>query len=266
MPTVALPALAAHAIAALLIACMPIVAWFWLRRRFDLAWRDIGVGAAVFVVFALVLERTLHLYLLQLNPVTAQWLRMPVLFVIYGALMAGLFEETGRWLGLRFLTRKPGDAATPVAYALGHAGIEAWLVGTASQAQMVMFGIAANRGELESRLAASGADAMAGTIHAMLAQLSPWLALGAFSERIAAMLIQFTLTLVVWHAVRQRRFVIVVLAVLLHALADLPAALYQVHVMPLAVTEAIYAVIAVLLAATCWPPQGGRKVGESSLR
>ncbi|MCQ9371897.1 YhfC family glutamic-type intramembrane protease, partial [Corynebacterium sp. 35RC1] len=94
----------------------------------------------------------------------------------------------------------------------------------------------------------------------------PWLALGAVSERVAAMLIQFTLTLVVWHAVRQRRFVIVVLAVLLHALADLPAALYQVHVLPLAVTEAIYAVAAVLLAATCWPPQGGRKIGESSLR
>ena len=261
MPTVALPALVAHAIAALLIASAPVGAWLWLRRRFDLAWRDIGVGAAVFVVFALVLERTLHLYLLQLNPITAH-----VLFVIYGALMAGLFEESGRWLGLRFLVRKPGNAATPVAYALGHAGVEAWLVGAASQAQMVMFGIAANRGELESRLAASGADAMGGTIHAMLAQLSPWLALGAVSERMAAMLIQFTLTLVVWHAVRQRRFVIVVLAVLLHALADLPAALYLVHVLPLAVTEAIYAVAAVLLAATCWPPQGGRKLGESSLR
>ncbi|MBN4683443.1 YhfC family intramembrane metalloprotease, partial [Pandoraea nosoerga] len=103
-------------------------------------------------------------------------------------------------------------------------------------------------------------------IHAMLTQLSPWLAAGAAVERIAAMLIQFTLTLVVWYAVRQRRFAMVVLAILLHALADLPAALYQVHVLPLAVTEAVYAVVAVLLAATCWPPQGGRKVGESSLR
>ena len=158
MPTVPLATLAAHAFAALLIACVPISAWLWLRRRFDLAWRDIFVGAAVFGVFALVLERLLHVYLLQLNPVTAHWLRTPALFVIYGALMAGLFEEVGRWLGLRFLTRKPGDAATPVAYALGHAGIEAWLVGTASQAQMVMFGIAANRGDLDTRLAASGAE------------------------------------------------------------------------------------------------------------
>lgn len=79
MPTVALSALVSHAAAALLIASVPVVAWFWLRRRFDLAWRDIGVGAAVFVVFALVLERTLHLYLLQLNPTTAHWLRMPAL-------------------------------------------------------------------------------------------------------------------------------------------------------------------------------------------
>jgi len=266
MPTVPISALAAHAFAALLIACVPIGAWLWLRRRFTLAWRDIFVGAAVFVVFALVLERLLHVYLLQFNPVTAQWLRAPALFIIYGALMAGLFEEIGRWLGLRFLTRKPGDAGTPVAYALGHAGVEAWLVGTASQAQMVMFGIAANRGDLDTRLAASGAEAMASTIHAMLTQLSPWLAAGAAVERIAAMLIQFTLTLVVWYAVRQRRFAIVVLAILLHALADLPAALYQVHVLPIAVTEAVYAVVAVLLAATCWPPQGGRKVGESSLR
>lgn len=214
----------------------------------------------------LVLERTLHVYLLQLNPVTAQWLRVPALFVIYGTLMAGLFEESGRWLGLRFLTRRPGDAATPVAYALGHAGIEAWLVGVASQAQMVMFGIAANRGDLDARLAASGAEAMTATIHALLAQLSPWLAAGAVAERIAAMLVQFALTLVVWHAVRQRRPVLLGLAIVLHALADLPAALYQVHAVPLVVTEGIYTVIALLLAATCWPPQGGRKPGASPLR
>lgn len=53
MPTVPLTTLAAHAVAALLIACVPIGAWLWLRRRFDLAWRDIFVGAAVFAVFAL---------------------------------------------------------------------------------------------------------------------------------------------------------------------------------------------------------------------
>lgn len=56
------------------------------------------------------------------------------------------------------------------------------------------------------------------------------------------------------------------LAIVLHALADLPAALYQVHAVPLVVTEGIYTVIALLLAATCWPPQGGRKPGASPLR
>ncbi|MGD7412342.1 YhfC family intramembrane metalloprotease, partial [Ralstonia pseudosolanacearum] len=30
------------------------------------------------------------------------------------------------------------------------------------------------------------------------------------------------------------------------------------HAVPLVVTEGIYTVIALLLAATCWPPQGGR--------
>lgn len=108
MPTVALPALVAHAAAALLIASVPVAAWFWLRRRFGLAWRDIGVGAAVFVVFALVLERTLHLYLLQLNPTTAHWLRMPALFVIYGALMAGVFEQSGAGSACAFSCASPG--------------------------------------------------------------------------------------------------------------------------------------------------------------
>ncbi|WP_248167345.1 YhfC family glutamic-type intramembrane protease [Ralstonia pseudosolanacearum] len=107
---------------------------------------------------------------------------------------------------------------------------------------------------------------MTATIHALLAQLSPWLAAGAVAERIAAMLVQFALTLVVWHAVRQRRPVLLGLAIVLHALADLPAALYQVHAVPLVVTEGIYTVIALLLAATCWPPQGGRKPGASPLR
>lgn len=79
------------------------------------------------------------------------------------------------------------------------------------------------------------------------------------------MSIQLTLALVAWHAVRQRRFVIVVLAVSLHALTDLPVVLYQVYVLPLAVIETIYAAATVLLVVTCRPLQGGRKVGESSL-
>lgn len=54
---------------------------------------------------------------------------MFVLFVIYGVLMVGLFEESGCWFGLCFFVCKLGGVVILVVYVFGYVGIEVWLVG-----------------------------------------------------------------------------------------------------------------------------------------
>src|SRR3954453_12090483 len=106
-----------------LLFCVAIV--LLCRGRMTLSVRNIAIGAGVFFLFSQVLEKLMHAYVLSGNPVTASWLQLhPLGYALYGCLAAGLFEEVGRYLGMRFLVKDTGNPGTAVAYGLGHGGIE----------------------------------------------------------------------------------------------------------------------------------------------
>ncbi len=50
-----------------------------------------------------------------------------ILYAVYGGLMAALFEETGRYIAMRFLV-KPMDFPNAFMYGAGHGGVEAMLL------------------------------------------------------------------------------------------------------------------------------------------
>jgi uncharacterized membrane protein YhfC len=122
--------LASLIVSAVLAVVWPLAFFLICRRRMTLSLRNVIVGAGVFFVFSQVLEKALHLYLLKANPATATWLHgHAIAFALYGCLAAGLFEEVGRYLGMRFLIRSTGNPGTAVAYGIGHGGLEAILIG-----------------------------------------------------------------------------------------------------------------------------------------
>ena len=92
-------------LATLFVAVLPVVLYRRLRRPLGLNPRDVISGIAVFALFAMVIERTLNAYVLHQNDTTAAWLSNPVAFVIYGALIAGVCEETGRYIAMRLMWR-----------------------------------------------------------------------------------------------------------------------------------------------------------------
>src|SRR5262249_16218571 len=149
-PMVSTAAVIAAGAAAILDLLWPVAIFILCRRRMTLAARNVFIGAGVFFVFSQVLEKALHIYLLQLNPATAAWLAgVPIRYAIYGCLAAGLFEEIGRYLGMRFLVRPTGNPGTAVAYGLGHGGIEAVLLGGLAMTQTFVLAVMLNSGTLD---------------------------------------------------------------------------------------------------------------------
>jgi uncharacterized membrane protein YhfC len=128
-------ALAGIAVCAILSLVWPVAIFVVCRRRMTLSARNVLVGAGVFFVFSQVLEKGLHAYLLKANPATAAWFHAhAIAFALYGCLAAGLFEEVGRYLGMRLLVRASGNPGTAVAYGIGHGGLEAVLIGSLAMA------------------------------------------------------------------------------------------------------------------------------------
>jgi uncharacterized membrane protein YhfC len=243
----------------------------------------------VFALCAMVIERAVNGFVLH-QPITAAWLSNPLTFVIYGALIAGVCQEVGRFIAMRLMWRRAtagnataphsvtgpsaaaGDAAanataaklaraarsrktsvpstgdsTALGYGIGHGGAEAWMVGVLVEIQWIVFAVVENRGQLDSYLDNVPVDSMM-RIHLILASLSPQMAGIFVLERMASLVLQIGLSVLMWRGVRAGWRGILPLAIVAHALVEGPAALFQAKLVPLYAVDGLYALLALIVA------------------
>lgn len=217
------------------------------------------VGAGIFVVFALMLETLpkIPLFILE-NPVSAYIASHAWCYALVGALLAGIFEEVGRFVAFRFLLKKYGEKQTAITYGIGHGGIECILLLGMAAVQMVLFAVMIQNGTFDS-LAAQLPDNMPEAAE-QLAQLketvltmTPATILLGMWERICAVAIHISMSVLVFVSVQQRsKRWFFPLAIFLHAFVDIFAALYQVGKLSLPVAELILSALAVGYAYFCF--------------
>jgi uncharacterized membrane protein YhfC len=239
-------------ILAITIPVVLIVAWKMYSKT---SLVPFFVGMMVFIVFSRVLEMLPHaVFLMMDNPLSRFINGHAVVYALYGGLMAGLFEEIGRFFAFRFLLAKYPQKETAVTYGIGHGGIECILVLGVTYIQYYVYGQLINSGSMDKMIAAYKDDA---TSVAALNQLvdnikgtSRFVCYLADWERISAMMIHIGLSILVFQAVRVagKRYMLWV-AVVLHTMMDIPAALYQKGVLGLVVCEVIIFLFAAAVLA-----------------
>ncbi|NCB50623.1 MAG: YhfC family intramembrane metalloprotease [Clostridia bacterium] len=202
------------------------------------------VGAIIFPVFALGLEQLLHSVVLKQPAIYMN----TFLYVVYGCLASGLFEETGRLVAFRFLLRKHRGKETSVTYGIGHGGIEAILTSGISMAVSLVAVITLSKGGSQALEALFG-QATAQTLAATLAGNSPPLFLFSGFERAIAILLHISLSVFVFKAVAEKKPFYYVTAILLHASVNCFAALYQVGVLKSVMLVEIFVLLSTLCIA-----------------
>ena len=162
--------------------------------------------------------------------------------------MAGLFEETGRFAAFQLL-RRSGKGGTPqdaLIYGAGHGGMEAVLLVGLTNVSNLLLSFWLNTGTLEQHMGQLD-DAAAQALAAAVAA-PPHTYLWGGLERIVAVAIHISLSVLVWRAVERRASLwLFPAAIALHAGLDACAILAAAH-MPLAGVELVALVWAVALA------------------
>ncbi len=229
VPVLSIVCAAASAVLALGV---PLVLAALCARRQRGALRCVGVGAACFVLAVLVLESAVNALVMgRLFPALAQ---DPAGYVLYGCLASGLFEESARFIGLRVLCRRQTDVGTGFAYGVGHGGAEAVLVGALGALNNAVTLALLNGGSPEVLLAGVPAEQLplAQQQLAALAATPALTFLAGGLERMVAMALHIALSVLVWMVVTHRLPAWgLAVSMLLHALVNVPAALYQVGVL-----------------------------------
>lgn len=218
-----------------LVVALVVTATVYLRRKERITLKPALIGTLVFVLFSQVLEKVLHVYMLQLNPVTAMWLKQPWLLAVYGALAAGIFEELGRYVAFRWWLKRRRSWGDGLSFGLGHGGMEAILIGVIGGVQMLALALMHQNGTLQQKLPPEAAEALiAGLTNTPLHLY----VLGGV-ERIAAFMLHLAFSIMVLQGVRSHRFRYVVAAIGLHAAADFVPGLYQAKAVSIYTAEAV---------------------------
>jgi uncharacterized membrane protein YhfC len=175
----------------------------WLRRRLDSHWRTWVWGAASFVLSQL-LRMPLLIALTAVLPAigfkpdqqTAFWFNLAVLCIT-----SGLFEETSRYIVLRYLAKDARGWGAAVMFGAGHGGIEAILVIVPAMVNNIVLLAGGDTLVAQTRVVSpQQADQLVALI-ANLRNVSWWLALVALWERVMAITFHIAATILVMQAV-----------------------------------------------------------------
>ena len=233
-----------------LFACFvfPIVLCIVFMRKTRPGILPLITGIVVFVLFVLVLESLMHYALLVKIPATRDLFAGNVwLYALYGSFAAGIFEECGRWLAFSVILKKKHEWKHGITYGIGHGGIEAVLLVAPSIISSLVFAVMINMGSFDAMIKSlpkTSSDALFQVKDSLISQ-APWTFALSGVERICAISFQIALSVLVLYAVSKKKYIYILLAIVLHAAIDFPAVMYQKGLLTLWSVEVYCVVLAI---------------------
>lgn len=238
---------------------IPIVLLLYFKKKYKAGIKSFLVGSAVMLLFAMVLEQLAHSVVLG-SPAGIVIQENIWMYALYGSVMAGLFEETGRLLAMRYVLKKEhGNAHNALMYGAGHGGFEMFVILSIGMINNLIYSVMINLGQTQTLLEPLD-EATRGTLQTAfdaLVQTPFWLFALSPVERLAAITAQIGLSVIVWYAAAGKKIKgnLFILAILLHAILDGVAVLTAKNGVPLIVVEVFVWLIAIgitLIARNVW--------------
>ena len=238
------------AVSCLMGIAIPVGLLLYFKKKKGADFPPFPVGAAAFLIF--VGAESVLLNLLLSTPAGEAIQSSLWLYALVGGLMPGLFEETARYVAFRFVLRKRLDKdVNALMYGAGHGGVEVFIALALPMVSNLSFALMMNNGQgyaLTENLTGEALENVSAHME-LLATTPSWQFLLGIPERVSAVAIHLSLSVLVWFAVKKRAPSHYVTAVLLHAVADSATAVLSGLEVPALALEAILLVIAAGCAA-----------------
>ena len=183
---------------------LPIGLGFYFTRRFGTSWKSWFVGAMMFLISLVRLPVNNYAN----NVIASGEITYTTYLLIYlvGSFTAGLFEETARYIGLKYLIKKE-SYEEGVTYGSGHGGIESILLVGINVLTMGI--ILLTNPESLPQMQLYSITSM------------PWyLPLVGAYERVISMAIHISLSVMVLETIRTRNLKYYLLAIVIHTAID----------------------------------------------
>lgn len=224
-----------------------IIVWRKTKARIS----SFFIGAATFIVFAMILEQILHTIVLKAagTALTGNiWL-----YALYGGLAAGVFEETGRYLAMKFCMKKKLNKQNAIMYGVGHGGIEAILLAGLACVNNLVIAVMINGGLAPLLLSGVGDTVYQQALAQLMAvsNTSSWMFYMVGLERISAIIFHISASYLVYLAVSRKKLSYYLLAVLAHFWLD-AVAVVAASFLPVLLMEVLLLLISGAFGFVIW--------------
>jgi uncharacterized membrane protein YhfC len=246
--------------AILMIVVPLVIAIIWTRKKKE-RFTTVLVGAATFLLFAVIIEKPLQALLITPAQIgladtgISQFINArPVLWAFIVGLFPGVFEETGRLVAYKTVLKKRKNRETSISHGIGHGGFEVIFVMGVMYATYIAYAMMINTGTfgtvVEQVMAQDPdqADSLV-AVASGIASFSFTNLCVSIMERIFAVLFHIGASIIVFYACKDKsRFWLYPLAILLHTAMDFVVGLTSVGVWnpSVWVIEGILAIFGVL--------------------
>jgi uncharacterized membrane protein YhfC len=225
---------------------LPIIAGFYFTRKFKLSWKLLLAGGLTFIA-----SQVLHVPLVLVLTSTFQSWGVVAYALILGVL-AGLFEETARYILFKFILKKARTWNEGVYIGLGHGGTEAIILGVLAALAFVNM-LAYRHIDLSTvpSIPAEQLELAKQQVEAYWSTPS-YLAILGFVERIFAMCLHLALSVMVMYGLVSKKQMWYWLAVLWHATVDAAAVYLGQNISMLALEGVVGVFALVSLGIVIW--------------
>ena len=224
--------------------------YFRIKKKADIL--PFFVGCAVMLLFAFVLESLVHRLILG-SALGDTILKNTWIYALYGGFMAGLFEETGRFAAFKTVLRKYRDKdRNALMYGAGHGGLEALVILGITMINNILYAVLVNTGNTELITGPLTEEIRTQVESAFTALITTpsYQFLLASVERVLAIVLQISLSVLVWFAAKRKDSILLYpFAILLHLLVDAFVVILSDKGVSLLAVEGVVLVFAVCYAA-----------------
>jgi uncharacterized membrane protein YhfC len=218
-----IPLLISYVLSLLVMVGLPVFLAVFVTRYFRVSWWVVLAGVLTFLAsLAIHYPAVLGINALSNSgsiPVpTGNWVH--VVNGVIGGLLAGIAEETARWVGFKLLYKKAERYGSSFALGVGHGGMESILLAVLGTGATLFTVLAYNAGgQIAKGISIEEVQYMLYQID--MFWTTPWYnGLLPGVERIIALSLQIVLSTMVWRAVVDRSFTWFFLALIYHAVVD----------------------------------------------
>ncbi|MFZ5879393.1 MAG: YhfC family glutamic-type intramembrane protease [Chloroflexota bacterium] len=225
---------------------LPVLLGFYLTRKFKLSWKLILAGALTFIAsqvlhIPLVLWMTAAFQNGTLPAIPSAW-ALTFNAVVLG-LLAGIFEETARYILYKFVLRKASTWNEGVLVGVGHGGVEAVITGVLVAVTVVSMMVYKNMDPASIPGMQPDQAALMQQQVAAFWSTPVYMAFMGLIERVSAVSLHLSLSVMVLYSIVAKKPLWFWAALLWHAVVD-AAAVFLIQKISVVGLEAVVAVMA----------------------